>query len=87
MIASSDCRGAERDIFYVEVNGYDHHSKMMEQLNIRFMQLNDALDSFVSELQDQGKFDDVAIVVTSDFGRWGLYHIARFIISFSQETN
>jgi uncharacterized protein (DUF1501 family) len=69
MIGSQDCRGSERDVFYVEDSTYDHHARLVELLDLKFDQLNDALDAFVSEMKNEGKFEDVTIVVTSEFGR------------------
>ena len=69
MIGSQDCRGSERDVFYLEDSTYDHHSKMMEKLDDKFLHLNEALDIFVSEMKKEDKFEDVTIVVSSEFGR------------------
>jgi uncharacterized protein (DUF1501 family) len=69
MIGSQDCRGSERDVFFLEDSTYDHHSEMIEKLDLKFDHLNDALDTFVSEMKNEGKFEDVTIVVSSEFGR------------------
>ena len=69
LIGSQDCRGSERDVFFVEDSTYDHHAKMIEMLDVKFHHLNNALDAFVSEMKNGGKFEDVTIVVSSEFGR------------------
>jgi len=69
MIASNDCRGSERDIFFVGIDGYDHHANMMNNLDSKLNNLDESLNSFVAELKVMDKFDDVTIVVSSDFGR------------------
>ncbi len=69
MISSHECRGSDRDIFYVETGMYDHHFDVVAGLEHQLTMLNDALSSFVSEMKSQGKWNDVTIVVTSDFGR------------------
>lgn len=69
MIEASGCRGSDRDIFYIETGMYDHHSGVVQGLQKEFSELNDALNSFVTELKSQGKWQDVTVMVTSDFGR------------------
>ena len=69
MIESQACRGSERDVFFLEDSTYDHHSAMIETLDLKFEDLNDALDSFVSEMKNRAKFEDITIVVSSEFGR------------------
>lgn len=69
MVKSSECRGADRDIFYIETGRYDHHAQVAQGLDREFGELNDALTAFVSELKAQGKWEDVTVVVSSDFGR------------------
>ncbi len=69
MIASNECRGSDRDIFHVETGMYDHHFNVVAGLEQQLTILNDALTSFVGEMKNQGKWNDVTIVVTSDFGR------------------
>ena len=69
MTATQKCRGSERDIFNVDFTGFDTHSNVEVGLQDLFHTLNEALTTFSSELKKQGKWNDVAIVVTSDFGR------------------
>jgi uncharacterized protein (DUF1501 family) len=69
MSGSSDCRGADRDIYYIETGSYDHHANLLSNLDREFGELNEALNAFVSEIQAKGKWDDYTIVVTSEFGR------------------
>jgi len=69
MIEASGCRGSDRDVFYIETGMYDHHSDVVQGLQKEFSELNDALNSFVIELKSQGKWEDVTVMVTSDFGR------------------
>ena len=70
LLKSNECRGADRDVFYIENAGFDHHSKLTENLDLKFIELNEALKSFVDELRSQGKWDDVTIIASSDFGRY-----------------
>jgi len=69
LIASSADREVERDLFFVQIDGYDQHHEMVNVLDKNLNNLNEALDSFVSGLKEINKFDDVTVVVSSDFGR------------------
>jgi cullin-associated NEDD8-dissociated protein 1 len=75
LIAARDARGAERDVFYVNIGGFDAHSNALEALAEKFQDINDALEAFVSELKTQTDssgnsiFDSVVIASESDFGR------------------
>lgn len=69
MSDSSDCRGADRDIYYIETGSYDHHANLIPSLDREFGELNEALNAFVSEIKAKGRWDDYTIVVTSEFGR------------------
>ncbi len=70
LVKSNECRGVDKDVFYVEMGQFDHHFGLKYFLDEKFIELNDALDSFVNELKTQGKWDDTTIVVSSDFGRY-----------------
>ena len=70
LVKSNECRGVDKDVFYVEMGQFDHHFGIKDSLDTKFIELNDALDSFVSELKTQGKWDDTTIVVSSEFGRY-----------------
>ncbi|CAJ1378092.1 unnamed protein product [Effrenium voratum] len=62
-------RKAERDVFFVEIGGWDTHSSVATELNDRFAELNLALTSFVAEMKAQGIFDSTTLVTHSDFAR------------------
>ncbi|KAL7569362.1 hypothetical protein ACA910_010449 [Epithemia clementina (nom. ined.)] len=68
MMTNSD-RGSDRDVYYVGLNGFDHHDNMKENLAGRFEELDRSLDYFQATLKAQGLWDDVTIVALSDFGR------------------
>ena len=61
--------GMDRQSFFVEVFGFDTHSDNGDVLNVKFKEINDALENFVSELKLQGVWDDVVIIEASDFAR------------------
>eukprot|EP00927_Polykrikos_kofoidii_P059399 TRINITY_DN54558_c0_g1_i1.p1 TRINITY_DN54558_c0_g1~~TRINITY_DN54558_c0_g1_i1.p1 ORF type:complete len:1948 (+),score=287.27 TRINITY_DN54558_c0_g1_i1:50-5845(+) len=69
LIKSRDERKAERDLFFVELAGFDTHTSVDEVLLEKFTILNDALEGFVAELKAQSIFDSTVIVTSSDFGR------------------
>lgn len=69
LIAARDERRAERDVFYVEIGGWDTHSSVSQELNNRFGELNTALETFVSEMKAQGIFDSTTLLTHSDFAR------------------
>lgn len=62
-------RGVVRDMFYVSQGGYDTHSNMQVNVANRFMELNDALTAFVTEVKAQGLWESVTLVQFSEFAR------------------
>ena len=46
--------GSERDVFYVELGGFDTHSDMAEILNEKLKIVNSILASFVDEMKSKG---------------------------------
>ena len=63
-------RGVDRDMFFVDSGGsWDHHGDVKLSLSGQLGQLNEGLRQFVAELKSQGLWDNVALVVTSEFGR------------------
>jgi len=69
LVASRDSRGKDRDVFFAAIGGWDHHSAMKSNLASRFKDLNATLTAFVDEMKAQGVWDNVALVITSDFAR------------------
>uniref|UniRef100_A0A7R9WHG4 DUF1501 domain-containing protein n=1 Tax=Pseudictyota dubia TaxID=2749911 RepID=A0A7R9WHG4_9STRA len=62
-------RGVDRDMFYVDIGGFDTHSDVRENLINRFTEVNDAIGAFAQELKDMNVWDMVTTVQTSDFAR------------------
>eukprot|EP00928_Gymnodinium_smaydae_P027006 TRINITY_DN2102_c0_g1_i1.p1 TRINITY_DN2102_c0_g1~~TRINITY_DN2102_c0_g1_i1.p1 ORF type:complete len:1927 (+),score=287.17 TRINITY_DN2102_c0_g1_i1:97-5877(+) len=69
LIGARGERRAERDLFWVEQFGYDMHDNLRNDLRARFFELNNALQKFVDEMKAQGVFDDVVVLMSSEFGR------------------
>lgn len=69
LIAARVDRQAERDFFFIEDGGWDHHKGVEGRLAGRFEDVNEALAEFVAELKGQNIYDSVVIVTHSDFAR------------------
>merc|ERR1719316_2193000 len=68
LIAAREDRKVERDLFYVNIGGFDAHSNSAEVLAENFKIIDDALQEFVGEMKEQNIFDSVVIASESDFG-------------------
>jgi uncharacterized protein (DUF1501 family) len=69
VMKTKDLRGTDRDIFNVRYDGFDFHADGLVSLSERLTIVNDGLEAFVTEMKNQGRWDDVTIVVASEFGR------------------
>lgn len=81
-----------RQIFFVERGGWDHHNELLAPQSDLFIELNDAIEIFWTEVVNLNLQDKVVLYTASDFGRtltsngsgsdhaWGGNH---FIISGS----
>jgi uncharacterized protein (DUF1501 family) len=69
LINSHQERGTDREVFFVQLNYWDHHSDLKNMLASQFQQLNGALTSFYEELKIIGYWNNVTVVITSDFAR------------------
>ena len=58
---------------------FDFHANLAVSLDLKFVDLNAALEAFVSEMKSQKRWDDVTIVVTSDFGRYAFGQSYMFV--------
>ena len=82
----------DRQIFFVERGGWDHHNALLGPQSNLFIELNDAIQIFWTAIQAMGLQNNVVLYTASDFGRtltsngsgsdhaWGGNH---FIISGS----
>tara|TARA_B110000211_G_C13820812_1_gene439196 strand:- start:40 stop:702 length:663 start_codon:yes stop_codon:yes gene_type:complete len=59
----------ERASFVAVKGGFDTHRDMLETLELRLTDINNALASFQQEMKNQSAWDEVVIVTVSDFGR------------------
>merc|ERR1712232_1028841 len=69
LIKSREARGAERDIFFVNLGGFGTHADMQNTVAELFQEVDDSLAAFVGELNAQQIFDSVVLATESDFGR------------------
>lgn len=56
-------------VYYVSLGSFDTHVNQVNQQNRLFQQLNDAVSAFVKDLKSNNRFEDVAIMTFSEFGR------------------
>ncbi len=87
LVGASGVIGARRQVFYVELGGFDTHENQNEQHPQLMKKLNDALVFFDAMLGQIGMRDNVTLFTTSEFGRafvpngdgtdhgWGSHHL------------
>ena len=92
IIAARTELSMNRQIFFVERGGFDHHNELLEPQSGLFIELNEAIQIFWTAIQSMGLQNNVVLYTASDFGRtltsngsgsdhaWGGNH---FIISGS----
>ena len=69
LILTHEDRGTDRDVIFVEMGGWDHHTQLKTSLSTEFQQLNTALEAFEAEMKAQNLWDQVTLVVASEFAR------------------
>jgi cullin-associated NEDD8-dissociated protein 1 len=69
MKANQETLHNDRDAFYLRLGGFDTHSDLTTTLEELLGDVNDALTSFKQEIELQGLWNNVTIVVASEFGR------------------
>ncbi len=69
MIKSKDVRGADRDIYFANMGGYDTHSNLNSEFDVLMTDLDQAMSNLTAELKQQGKWNSTTIVMVSEFAR------------------
>lgn len=69
IIAARGATGARRQVFYVAIHGFDHHSDMVRNHPGLLKQVGDSMAAFYNLTQDMGCADKVTTFTASDFGR------------------
>ena len=64
--------GLQRQIFYVQLNGFDTHSQQTITHAYKLRELSLAVDKFQKAMEAQGMVNDVTSFTMSDFGRTAL---------------
>ena len=59
----------ERAGFIASVHGFDTHHSFDDQTSLHFDRINSAISTFKEEMDAQNMWDNVAILLVSDFGR------------------
>ena len=69
LMITKDDRGKDRDIFFLEKPGFDHHFDIELPLQNAFTEISNELKAFKQEMVEQSRWDDVVVVLVSEFGR------------------
>lgn len=69
ILAARTPLGMNRQIFFVERNGWDHHNDVISRQESLFTEVNDAIETFWNKLGELGLQNDVVLFTASDFGR------------------
>ena len=69
ILAARSPLGMNRQVFFVERGGWDHHNEVLQSQNELFYEVNDSIESFWNELGHLGLQNDVVLFTASDFGR------------------
>lgn len=69
LIKTKATRGTDRDVFYVESRGFDTHDNIKQELDEKTEEMNSALEAFTTEMKAQGSWDDITLVMVSEFAR------------------
>lgn len=69
LILTQEERGTDRDVIFLEVGGWDHHEQLKNNLSLDLQNLNRVIDTFQKEMEAQNMWDQVTLVVASEFAR------------------
>lgn len=61
--------GFDTKIFYTGFSGWDNHSNLTNAMSNRIARLDQALGAFIGHCKEMGVWDDMLIIVESEFGR------------------
>lgn len=68
-IASLILSDIDTKVYYVSLGSFDTHVNQQAQQQRLFSEMNDAVASFVKDLKDNNRFNDVLLFTFSEFGR------------------
>ena len=69
LMATREDRRSDRDMFFLGIGGWDHHTSLKEGLDEKFDELNDAITCYVDNVKHLNLWENVTLVVMSEFGR------------------
>lgn len=69
MISELIISGLETKIYYTSFSGFDTHVNQTKKQSELLKQYSEGIKAFVSDLKDNNKFKDVAVLTFSEFGR------------------
>ena len=69
LISGRERLGVQRQIFFVGLGGFDHHSNLLTRHADLLAQLDESLDEFYGALKSMGVASNVTTFTASDFGR------------------
>jgi uncharacterized protein (DUF1501 family) len=69
MMSSAKSLSHRRQVFYVDIEGFDFHDGLVERQADRLTELNGALTAFYNYLQESGLWSQSVVFSASDFGR------------------
>ena len=61
--------GLDTSVYYVSFDGFDTHAFQGNKHNRLFQEYSKAISSFIKDLKDAGRMDDVLVMNFSEFGR------------------
>jgi len=68
-IASLIMSDINTNVYYVSIGSFDTHTNQENQQKRLFVELNDAIKAFTSDLKRNNRFQDVLMMTFSEFGR------------------
>lgn len=68
-IAARNTLGMDRQIFYVNLGGFDNHDEVIVNHGNLMTELDNAIGSFMGTMQELGLINDVTVFTISEFGR------------------
>lgn len=69
VIAAREELGAQRQIFFIDYGGWDHHDELLNNQQEMLSFVNNGLKSFAEVLNELGVFNEVTTFTMSDFSR------------------
>ncbi|KAA3639870.1 MAG: DUF1501 domain-containing protein [Bacteroidetes bacterium] len=69
VIMARDILGFKRQIFFVQMGGWDMHGELIDSHERNLTVVDNAMNEFVNGLEEIGMFDAVTTFTISDFGR------------------